>query len=519
MSEAATEPRPGVERAFVCGAAGLSLWLLLWVWISWPYMLDDALIHLRYADHLLHQHMISYDGVHASFGTSSLLYVTLLAGLRAFWASPLLPRVVSSVVYVVLFGALCLTVYRGLRGRRQVPDAVWLIGFGVLAVMVAPSAVRWLDDGMETGLVFLDVLVGVLLVRGMRSAQSGWMGLGAFVYGLLTVLLRVELLSLVGCMALMAGLKARAGNKTRGRAQFVPSLLLVLGGLAGAGLILVTMHVLLPDTAIAKAFGGRLWRETFQMTAVTLGSSFSFGIGLLLLWLGSLWAMVYRDGARAVDLLPNLLFPGLLLAAATRGQQIQGIRYFGWTVFFPLLWNLLRLAESPWQDGQRPPLGLTPLLILFLVVLVPSFAWESRVFARVFGRREAALRQFRAEPFNGLRGQKGIAEDVGFVGYFTQGDICDPYGLVNGRAAAHLNYDQRFARCMAGHPVFAFGSREFMQKVTHVQPLVGWLVCGVYPLENVRSPDLHYLVVAPSVVSSACSVHREPIARTLPGLL
>jgi hypothetical protein len=57
----------------------LGLWLGSWIYFTRYAMLDDALIHLRYAAFLRQLHFITYDGVHASYGTSSLLYVSLLA--------------------------------------------------------------------------------------------------------------------------------------------------------------------------------------------------------------------------------------------------------------------------------------------------------------------------------------------------------------------------------------------------------------------------------------------------------
>src|SRR5579875_1375378 len=109
-----SEPPSGAQRAFPVVALCLFAWLLVWIELSWPYSLDDALIHLRYADHLLHQHRITYDGVHDSFGTSSLLYVSLLAALRPWWTSPLLPRVISSVAYILLYTGLFISLLRGL---------------------------------------------------------------------------------------------------------------------------------------------------------------------------------------------------------------------------------------------------------------------------------------------------------------------------------------------------------------------------------------------------------------------
>ncbi len=525
-SASATEVPSPALRAFPVVAGCLFAWLCLWIWLSWPYSLDDALIHLRYADHLLHQHRITYDGVHESFGTSSLLYVSLLAALRLLWTSPLLPRVVSSLAYALLFSALATTLYRSLSRAGKPPQVLWLIGIALLAVMVQPSAARWLNDGMETGLVFLDALGAVFLLRQMlrREHPTPPFLAAAFLYGLLTVLLRIELLLLVGCVSLMAALETalsppsperlapRAGN------GLLVAVLPLTGGLTAVCLVFLTLHALLPDTALAKAFGSSAWDQTFRMTAVTVASSFSFGAGLLLLWVGSFVALLVFDRVRAADLCANALFPAVLLLSASRGQQIQGIRYFGWTLFFPLLWNLLRTAESPRRGSRSADLALSLLAALVLAALIPAAVWESRTFYRLFQGRGSALNAFRAESLHGLEGKLGIAEDVGFIGYFTQGNICDPYGLVNGRAAARLKYQQRFDHCMAMHPVFAFGSQEFLHRVQGEQSLAGWSVCGTYRFDNVRTRDVHFLAVAPGEAAQACPGRAQPLAAVLPHL-
>src|ERR1700691_5660367 len=92
-----------------------ALWLLAWLFVSWAAVQDDAFIHLRYAANLFRYHMISYDGVHPDYGTSSLLYVWLLAALREFFRSPILPRAVSSVFHVAFFGGLAWAFPRALR--------------------------------------------------------------------------------------------------------------------------------------------------------------------------------------------------------------------------------------------------------------------------------------------------------------------------------------------------------------------------------------------------------------------
>ncbi len=515
----------GVQRAYPLVAAGLAAWMLVWIWLSWPYSLDDALIHLRYADHLLHLHRVTYDGVHPSFGTSSLLYVSLLAALRSLWTSPLLPRVLSSITYLCLFSGLAVTLWRGLPQSTRGARSIWWIALALLMVMVEPSAARWLNDGMETGLVFVAALLAIVLLRRVLAIErpGAPLVLGAVAYGFFVVLLRVELLLLVGSVSLMAGLELLRLQKkpTAGafaRRRMLTALMPLLGGMAAALLVVVTMHALLPDTALAKAFGASAWGETIQMSAITIASSFSFGIGLLLLWLCSLMALTDMQHVRPADLCANLLFPVVLLLSAARGQQIQGIRYFGWTLFFPLLWNLLRFNEASPRKFPGTDSLLRSAVVLLVVLLVASSVWESRTFYRLFQGRGSALTQMRAEHLESLQGQLGIAEDVGFVGYFTRGNICDPYGLVNGRDAARLRYQQRFDHCLAMHPAFAFGGKEFLRRVQGEQSLADWSVCGSYRFDNVRTEDVHFLVVSPGEAAKVCPGRAKPVASLLPDL-
>ena len=58
-------------------------WSIFLCWAGRHEMLDDALIHLRYAAVLHDRHLISFDGVNPNYGASSLLYVGILALLRS----------------------------------------------------------------------------------------------------------------------------------------------------------------------------------------------------------------------------------------------------------------------------------------------------------------------------------------------------------------------------------------------------------------------------------------------------
>ena len=141
--------------------------------LSWGGVQDDALIHLRYADFLHRVHFITYDGMHPSYGTSSLGYVSTLALLRSLTGSPLLSRGVSTLAHLCLFAAVT---FGYLRSVRTASVRVQLLGLSLLLLLVVPSAVRWLDDGMETPIVMGLVGIVVWWTQAFPSAASSGHG-------------------------------------------------------------------------------------------------------------------------------------------------------------------------------------------------------------------------------------------------------------------------------------------------------------------------------------------------------
>src|SRR5882757_8237910 len=158
-------------------------WVSCILYVARYAMLDDALIHLRYADFLHRVHFITYDGVKASFGTSSLLYVGLLALLRSLTTSPLLPKFVSVVFYCgSLF--LLISVFKKMRSRSSGRFVVVSLLFLVLSTM----GIRWLTDGMETSLVVVVVLtLAIWTDKELHtSSHSVWRMLASAVLGSLS---------------------------------------------------------------------------------------------------------------------------------------------------------------------------------------------------------------------------------------------------------------------------------------------------------------------------------------------
>jgi hypothetical protein len=495
----------------------LTLWLLVWLRLSWPAMQDDAFIHLRYAVKLLHHHMISYDGVHPDYGTSSLLYVSLLAALRSLSTSPILPRVVSSVFHLSLFAGLVVGFGRALREGSKLAQG---LAFLLLAFMVAPMAVRWLDDGMETSLALCLVALIAFATSRLchKQVNSGRSFVWLFVLGLAATLVRVEFLLLLG-IASSTVFAARLSRSSDSSQQSVAYARLrialrcaspLVGGLVAAAIIFFTMHALIPDTAIAKGGNGSAWFATFGAAISVLVSSLSLGILLLVFWLLTAAAIIVCQRCVSLPvLLANSLFPITLVLAAARGQQVQGIRYFVWTLVFPIIWNVLELrwTVEPAPSTARALRIATYALAGLFVVVLPV---ESTLLYREFRIRSRSLAEFRTQHLEQLSGMQIVAFDVGYIGYFTESPLCDMAGLVNGRARARLPFAQRVDLCVAQHPPYAFVSQFSLDELSHRIDMRDWSICSTYDFANLRGSDLHYLIASPAATPEVCAAAGNP---------
>jgi hypothetical protein len=448
---------------------------ILWILLAWAAaltlaarhaMLDDALIHLRYASVLHDKHFISYDGIHRSYGASSLLYVALLALLRTISVSPLLPKVVSVVAYAALLSIAC-----------------WLskanrLAVALTIVLVSPMAVRWLTDGMETSLVcVVSVALPILLPRRAHPALLAVLAAAICV-------LRVELGLLVGIgilLMLSVGERVRAAS-------------LCLGAVLGYALVTALMGHLLPDTAVAKA--GLPGLGVVGVAIYETASALSFGCGAVLLW--GLSAISAGRTDRRQALIANLPFPVLILLAVARGQQIHGIRYLIWPLLFSITWNMLTARDGWPVLGSRLKFAAIGLVAL-------AWAFELPIALRIDRGRSRTFVEMRGSNLDRLRGE-GLASDVGFIGYFSQAQICDTNGLINGRAAAAMTAEKRTEACMLKHPSFLFATDQQIGSLDrlHLFQAGEWLRCGSVTFQNVESEDRHWLFVRRAEYPSGC---------------
>ena len=494
-------------RLYWLVVAALASWLIAWIALSWPAIQDDALIHLRYADDLYSHHFITYDGVHPNYGASSLLYVALLALLRGATTSPDLPRAVSSVVHLLLFGGLALAL--GLNVPRQAKVAK-LAALFLLTMLVMPSAVRWLDDGMETGLVVSLVVILAWLIHDDDGSWRRAFMLGGVAF--VAVMLRTELLLVCG-VGFVILLLDRVASHSAEHISLRTASAIAVGAATAVGTILATMHVLLPDTALAKSHGIDYWFNPIHDTAVTLTGAFSFGDGMLVFWLLTLGLVAARPGLSLRTALANCFCPVVLALSSLRGQEIQGVRYFAWTFVFSIVWNILELSreiENSTSVLKVERRGVV-LIYIFAGILAVELPMESLAMRRVLSRRSETMRTFEAQHLEVLRERRGVASDIGYIGYFTGAKICDLAGLVNGRAAARLTSEERVHACAGTKPEFMFLNDSQIRSMAAVMEMTDWKICGEYDFTNVRSPDKHYLLTGPEITDRVCrATGRQP---------
>ena len=500
----------------------LFCWLVAWMMAYRYAILDDSLIHLRYADFLRRVHFITFDGVHRTFGTSSLLFVGLLALLRGFTASPLMPRAVSSVCHLVLFGGFA-GLY--LRSAEAGSRRVRMLALVALFLLVPLSALRWLDDGMETSLVMCLVCITAWWVHRLSvwDEVSGAAWGGSLVLGFALVLLRNEL-AIVDGLGVLVLLLAAAGRVEAGwggrLVRAIPGRCgLLLGGMLTEMLIRLEMGTFLPDTALAKSHGMTMFGPTIGASEQVMAGSLLFGLGAMAAWgVSAVMVLRQRQARTLATLAANALFPVVLLASAARGQEIQGVRYFIWTFFFPIVWNLLELRHVdgtvPADEVEAGASLWSPrrdVLVLggMLGVMLLAMPADTRLMRRILAQRGETTRMFLGMDLaSAMRGETGVAYDVGYIAYFSGDPVCDLNGLVNGAGPAAMTVRQRAERCAAERPGFAYLNKSQDRPLADYLDLKDWVVCGRYDLPNVRTTDRHWLLVRPEIAGRVCAANR-----------
>lgn len=482
----------------------LGLWVLLQLVVLRHHFLDDAFIHLRYAHHLVDLQRISYNGQTPDFGTSSLLYTLILALGTLLTRDAYLPKIVSVLAYlcVWLLGARVL-----LRPRAQGQQ---VLAGALLVVLSSPFALRWLTDGMETSCVALMALLLAIWQQNPQPTRPRV--LLACLLPFLAVLLRVEFLFVLSLAfaghLLEAWLSPDRAQRLRNLAKiWLPAL---LSSLLAILLILHLFGHLLPDTAIAKRPPPEVKIQPLATTiqfAIVHAASSLFGVGLGLMWLFSLvMARKTRHRREQIPLLAvNLGWLVFLLLLIVTRQAIQGVRYFVFLYSFLIAFNLLQV---------RATLLLSRKWQLAVVPLLAWLSFDAFVVQRLSRGRSQTWVTFSSAQLSPLSGLKGLAYDIGFAGYFTNGDIQDVNGLINGRQIAAMPTPERLRVHLQQNLAFAFVN-DYQLRDVHKQfpAIAAWPSVLHADFPNADGlPDRHWLLVRPDVARQFAHTEMPEIA-------
>lgn len=495
-------------RRYALPITALTIWLSAWLYISRYQMLDDALIHWRYATNLQHFHLLTFNGNQQSYGNSSLLYVGVLSLLNIFQVSPLTPKALSVFSYLVLVTSVMWPLLRMSTSRSQ------LARMGLLLTLLSPFSIRWLTDGMETSATVLSAyLVGyTAFTISRRGFITPYLWASLAVMGIIVEFLRTELaLMLFLACAAIAFERSLLFKKDQTSAR--KRLVLVLsssgmfvGGIAAIATIFIRFHHLLPDTAVAKQGLSGL-SPILGVVSATV-SSFSFGLGMLAVWVYTAFCardIIRRKGQSFIPwLLVNSCWPMVVALASARGQSIQGVRYLAWSWMFSAAWNIAQLQEDdrkcPVPPETRNARSVWALIVAFCLFAVA----EGPAAIRTMNGRAQTFLAMRSLPLQQFQGEVGIASDIGFIGYFSDSQVCDTGGLVNGREWATLTSTNRDRACAAKGAAFLFMTAGQLAEYGRWTDLSQWDYCKSFDFTNVRSDDRHYLAVPKSKSGTLC---------------
>lgn len=456
-------------------------WVAGWIWFGRHHMLDDALIHLRFAERLRSTGVLTYND-EPSYGSSSILFLLLLASLRDVVQTPLLPKIVSVVAYAMLGTWIAWQWVRSAEAHR----GVWLI---VLLALTGPLGIRWLTDGMETSLSLVAAAaVGATLAQGTASRGPMLLAAGTAAIG---TLVRIEMAALVALLAL-ARLSIDGGRADREAGRRLAAAAVLGSSLAIAATFAGTGH-LISDAAVAKA-GLSPLAENIRAVGASVAAGGSFGAGLVLVWVVSIWPAWRATGSARAVAIANAPLPGLVALALARGQFIHGFRYFAWAAMGSIVWNVV-VASWPGQTRSAGTRRLRRLTAAAAVAIVCIWIVEWLPARAIVAGRAHTYRRLAATDFQHVAGKPAVAADIGFFGYFSNTDVCDLSGLVNGRAVARLPAAERAQRCAAAQPLIAFLTDRQSADLSEWLDVSDWTWCGSFDFTNIGGPDRHHLLV------------------------
>jgi hypothetical protein len=421
-----------------------------------PFCVDDAYISFRYAASLLDGQGLVFNAGERVEGYTNFGWVMIISGLLALGLDP--AWAARAVSLLLGTGVVWLTL-GFVRARTRHPAAVW-IAAGLL--VTDGTLVIWAQDGMETILFGLLVLLGASLLAGelTRLEASGPTGAAGFPWWGLALGLATLTRPEGGLFFATGGVFAAAWGLSRGR---LPrgQIIRLLALSAAAYLVLVLPWFLWRwtyyDALLPNTFYAKVGSSGYQ---VLRGLRYSWHflvpqhpalIALLVIAAGT---SIARRASLALweGLFLTLAGVFLLYVVAVGGDWMGSSRFFVPIVLllYPVLAERLAAglvaAHSP--SARRAVWAAVALLVVcqFVTSTATGIA-QSADIARDRGRGRRLLASWlrtHAEPGDTL-----LATEIGQLAWESRLRVLDLHGLTD-RHVAHLDVES-MGRGRAGH--------------------------------------------------------------------
>lgn len=386
---------------------------------------DDALITVRYAEHLARGEGLVYNPGERVLGTTTPLWALLLAGAAAVGLDA---ATVASWLGVVAHGAAAaLTAVLFRRRGAGVPVQC-------LAAVLAgglPLQLTWAGSGMETALYVAWIAAFLVLFEARAWVALGFVGGAA-------VLTRPDAGLLLAAAAVVETVRSRSLHAL---VRALPGfLVVVLPWAIGAGLWYGSP---LPNSGFAK----RLQVEDWGTYRAMLGGA---------LWdAGPLLPFALVGGVAAV-VAPARILPAAGLVAIAVGMHLGGMPGCAWYAP-PALYLVVVLAAHgagaaadasvaahPWV---RRALLASPLLAL---AVLPRVAHEDKVAQRNLEQCHGRVGSWLAE--HAPRDASVAVDNIGYIGHRSGLRVVDMLGLIQPETAAAIARGERDHAIRAHRP-------------------------------------------------------------------
>jgi hypothetical protein len=385
----------------------------------WGYWTDDTYIHMVYAKNLVAGHGWSFNPGEASYGSTSPLWVLLLAP----WASTEAGGLLAAKLLGILAALISILLFHKLSGRFLPDETLRRSASFLFATEV--WFLRWSASGMESSLAVLALLLILLALSAPLKNRGDFFRLGLF--GGLACLVRPEFY-LFGFLLGLAGLLQREWRK------HLPVLI--------AGLLLPTIPWLLfaqfsigsmlPSTGSAKAEGLQGFGEYLNYAGKLLRIPLSSQGLLLILALATLGSSLFSRIRSKECYRPffwiTILWATLLPLFLLKSGVALVSRYL-----LPVT-PLIPLAAMMGLRNRLSPLRKFLPLILLLSLLPNLWLYSSKVlpharqFPREFGSVMGEVADWLSENDPGSR---VACPDIGLIGYRSDCYVVDLVGLIH----------------------------------------------------------------------------------------